>query len=235
MNSSEAGYKCIFFDLDHTLWDYESNSTETLTELFARYELLNCGIPDAESFCSSFDVVNRWLWEQYDTGQIGSEVIRNERFGHILKKFDLVNDDLCKKLSADYLAECPKRDKVMPFAIETLDYLADRYSLTVITNGFEETQYLKLRSAGIDHYFDHIITSQRAGVKKPHRDIFDLALRLNRAMPHEAVMIGDNLITDIGGARASAIKAILYNPNKLSFPETDDHEIHCLSDLKKLL
>ncbi|HEU5289574.1 MAG TPA: YjjG family noncanonical pyrimidine nucleotidase [Cyclobacteriaceae bacterium] len=223
--------KCIFFDLDHTLWDYETNSRETLQELFIGHSLPEKGVTDFERFHQEFKKVNAALWELYDTGRIGSEVIREERFKQILNAFQAYDKTLCDALSVEYLYECPKKGNLMPHAIEILQYLAANYKLSIITNGFEEIQNTKLTAGNLHQYFDHIITSQKAGHKKPAPEIFDYSLNKNGIRRHEAVMIGDNLLTDIKGARDASISHVFYNPEKVSHQEDVTLEIESLKEL----
>lgn len=228
-------YKSIFFDLDHTLWDYETNSRETLQDLYVHYDLVNRGVTDFEKFLEEFKRVNSALWHLYDHGKITSEVIRKERFKQILEAFQAYEETLSAELSHDYLYDCPRRGNLLPHAHDVLQYLADRYTLTVVTNGFEEIQNMKLTSGNLHGYFDHIITSQKAGHKKPAREIFDYALAQNSATSHEAIMIGDNLVTDIAGARNASIDTVYFNPDEVPHQETVSHEITSLAQLRDLL
>lgn len=231
MNSK---YKCVLFDLDHTLWDYELNSRDTLFELFEQYKLSSRGIGD-EAFVNVFRDVNNSLWELYDKGLIDSEVIRKERFARILAAFDVTDEKLCAELSHDYLWGCPRKCNLIPDALDTLDYLSEKYTLAVVTNGFEEIQHMKLVSGKMTHYFDHIITSQKAGYKKPAKEIFEYALDANGVKCHEAIMIGDNPVTDIGGARNACIDAVFFNPGALTCDVDVHYEIKALSELRQFL
>lgn len=224
-------YKCIFFDLDHTLWDYETNSRETLQELYDGHNLLEKGVSDFNSFHQEFRHVNAALWELYDHGKIGSEVIREERFKQILATFQLHDEALNRELSFEYLHTCPKKGNLMPNAIKALQYLAGKYKLSIITNGFEEIQNTKLSAGNLHSYFDHIITSQKAGHKKPAPEIFDYTLKLNSVSSHEAIMVGDNLITDIGGARKASIATVFFNPDRIYHEEKVSMEINNLGEL----
>lgn len=224
-------YTCIFFDLDHTLWDYETNSKETLQELFLAYSLAGKGVADFSSFHREFKRVNAELWVLYDAGKIGSEVIRAERFKQILEVFNAFEEKLCAEISHEYLYACPKKANLMPDAISTLDYLSKKYRLSIITNGFEEIQNTKLTAGNLHKYFDHIVTSQHAGFKKPSRKIFEYTLAKNNIASHQAVMIGDNLVTDIGGARQASIDSVFFNHEQI----THDSEIHVeINKLKEL-
>lgn len=223
--------KCIFFDLDHTLWDYESNSRETLQEIFSSFSLHQKGVTSFDSFHNQFKRVNTALWELYDHGKIGSEVIRKERFKQILEFFEVSDEKLTNELSDEYLHACPKKGNLMPHALETLSYLSERYRLSIITNGFEEIQHTKLTSGNLHQFFDHIITSQKAGHKKPAREIFEYTLNKNSISSHEAVMIGDNLVTDIGGARQASIAPVFYNPDDVQHSENGILEIKSLKEL----
>jgi YjjG family noncanonical pyrimidine nucleotidase len=228
-------YKCIFFDLDHTLWDYETNSMESLKELFEQYRLQSRGVKLFEDFFQKFRSVNLSLWDLYDTGKITSDIIRTERFKQILDAFDAYEEQLSEDLSRDYLTLCPTKCNLMPGAVETLEYLSNQYSLTVVTNGFDEIQNIKLSSGKLHQYFEHIITSQKAGHRKPSKEIFDYALKMNGANHYEAIMIGDNLITDIGGAKNASIDTVLFNPEQLEHEAEVHYEINELNQLRQIL
>lgn len=227
-------YKCIFFDLDHTLWDYETNSRETLQGLYDAYSLREKGVTDFIGFLQQFKIVNAALWELYDHGKIGGEVIREERFKQILDAFAVNDEKLMNELSQEYLHACPQKGNLMPNAIETLQYLSGKYRLSIITNGFEEIQNTKLKAGNLHSYFDHIITSQMAGHKKPAREIFEFTLEKNRISSKEAIMVGDNLVTDIAGARKASIATVFYNPDEIKHEE-EVHEIKNLNELCILL
>jgi putative hydrolase of the HAD superfamily len=228
-------YKCVFFDLDHTLWDYETNAKESLYEVYMHHNLASCGIHDPESFYRQFRSVNLALWELYDRELIGQDFIRTERFKQILEHFSAYDERLSKELSADYLERSPKKNNLMPHAAEVLEYLAAHYRLTVVTNGFEEIQQVKLSSGNLHRFFDHIVTSQKAGHRKPSQKIFEYALHANQVKCCDVIMIGDNLVTDIGGARNASIATVFYNPEKIVHNSAIDHEITCLSELKNIL
>jgi YjjG family noncanonical pyrimidine nucleotidase len=228
-------YKCIFFDLDHTLWDYETNSREALNDLYTSFNLDEKGVTSFEAFFTKFREVNLALWDLYDHGLVTSDVIREERFKKIFAAFQLSDHKLSETISSQYLATCPLKCNVMPKAVETLEYLSKTYTLTVITNGFDEIQHLKLASGKIDHFFNHIITSQKAGHKKPAREIFEYAMQLNGIKASEAIMIGDNPVTDIGGARNASVDAILFNPEQIDYQIEIQHQIKALEELQQLL
>jgi putative hydrolase of the HAD superfamily len=228
---SKKKYVCIFFDLDHTLWDYEVNSRETLLELFDEHSLREAGVTDFEGFHHHFKRVNTALWELYDHGKIDSTVIRQERFKQILEAFNVKNEKLTQDLSHQYLHRCPQKGNLIPKAIETLEYLSPRYKLSIITNGFEEIQNVKLSSGNLHRFFDHIITSQAAGHKKPAREIFDFAMKMNGVNAAQTVMVGDNLVTDIAGARKASIDTVYFNPDQVKHAEKVSLEINKLDEL----
>lgn len=227
-------YKCIFFDLDHTLWDYECNAREMLMELHVTHRLSDRGV-SFDDFHRQFSEVNLELWQLYDSGLITNDVIRTQRFRKVLAHFNVEDEGLNCALSHEYLYGCPKKSNLVPHAREVLDYLSAHYALTIVTNGFEEIQSVKLLSGNITHYFDHVITSQKAGHKKPAREIFEYALSVNKLRCDEVVMIGDNLVTDIGGATSACIDTIFYNPAAIAHSQKVSHEIRCLSELQQIL
>jgi len=228
-------YTCVFFDLDHTLWDYETNSKETLHDLYHKRDLESVGVWSFERFFETFRAVNNELWDLYDAGLIDSQVIRRERFIRIFAAFSINDALLSEEISNTYLSTCPTKGNLMPHAREVLDYLKDKYTLTIITNGFEEIQSTKMSSSRITPYFHHVITSQRAGARKPARTIFDYALQLNAAACHQAIMIGDNVVADIGGAQAASIDSVFFNPENRAHNHGATHEIASLNELLRIL
>lgn len=227
-------YRCILFDLDHTLWDFETNSHATLQELY-HHNMEDRGISSFTSFYEAFVEVNTRLWEQYDAGIINRDAIRYERFHGILAKLGIDDTEFSLQLSDEYVSKSPKKSGLIPNTIEVLDYLHPRYPMTIVTNGFEEIQFTKMQSSGLTGYFKNVVTSARAGHKKPSREIFEFALQESGFQAHEALMIGDNLLTDIGGAHNALVDTIFFNPGKISHHEKPHYEIHDLKELIDIL
>jgi YjjG family noncanonical pyrimidine nucleotidase len=228
-------YKCVLFDLDHTLWDYETNSKATLKVLFEEFQLQRKGITSFNYFFETFSRVNLGLWDLYDRGLIGQDVIRKERFHKVFAEAGLEDLALSLKFSSTYLQELPKGENVLPHTKETLAYLHNKYPMIIITNGFDEIQATKLYSAGIHGYFKNIVTSQRAGSKKPSKEIFEFALSEAGHQSADAIMIGDNLQTDIAGARGAGLDTVYFNPSGKPHEERVTFEITSLQDLRTLL
>lgn len=236
MRSLKASYKFLFFDLDHTLWDYTTNSEETLKELYQKYQLQQAGSFCADTFCKTFDVVNRGLWEQNETGKLGREELRRQRFVQVLQELGVTAacEDIATGLDQDYMALCPAKPGLLPYAIEVLEHLYKRYPLYVLTNGFRDVQDIKLQASQIQHYFQGVYTAEDAGVPKPNVQFFTHALRQVGARPEECLMVGDNLKADIIGAASAGIDSIYYNPNRRNYHVPVQREISCLSELKEL-
>ena len=227
-------YKCILFDLDHTLWDYETNSREALSELYDQFKLGERGVRE-QGFLQTFYVINNELWDLYDRGLLHRDVIRKERFHRIFMAHGVDDYDMSLRFSSEYLEHSPKKKNLMEGCKETLDYLLPKYSLVIVTNGFDEIQSSKLLSSGIHHYFNDVVTSARAGHKKPAKEIFEFALKENKVEAHETIMIGDNLVTDIAGAKNASVDTVFYNPNRVEHQSTVDFEIASLTELMNFL
>lgn len=227
-------YRCVLFDLDDTLWDHGANATETLTDLFDRFRIAEYDIT-LNFFLETFHRVNRDLWDRYDRGLIDQSVIRHERFAKVFDACGIDDMSRTPEFSVSFLKELPLKKNLLPQALDVLEYLKPRYTMTIVTNGFEDVQSRKIASAGIAHYFAHVITSQRAGNKKPSAEIFRFALQHSGHQAEDAVMIGDNPLTDIAGAKAAGMDAILYNPKGTSHESTDVHEIRELKQLLQIL
>ena len=227
-------YKHIFFDLDHTLWDYEKNSNEALAELYLKYQLNSLGVNNCDEFNLCFEEVNSSLWSDYNKNKISRDGIREQRFLRILNSFEINDLELSNKLSTEYLMLCPTKPHLMPYTLEVLDYLKENYHLHILTNGFNDVQRLKLERSNLQPYFSTVVTSDSAGYKKPMSSIFKFAIDAANARKDESIMIGDNLQTDILGARNFGMDTIYFNPKKEVHKSSVTHEIDCLSKLKSI-
>ncbi|MDG1719616.1 MAG: YjjG family noncanonical pyrimidine nucleotidase [Flavobacteriales bacterium] len=227
--------KHIFFDLDRTLWDFETNSHETLLEICNNYHLKEKGILDYEEFINTYKIHNEKLWDLYRVDAISQKDLRRERFQRTLADFGINDFNLSEKIGEDYIIICPRKNKLYPFAMEILDYLKEKYILHIITNGFNKTQHTKLKHSNLRPYFEQIITSEKTGVKKPNPAIFDHALKLAKSTKEESVYIGDDLVVDILACQNFGIKGIYFNPEKREHKENVAFEIACLSQIKEIL
>ena len=204
-------YKYVFLDLDDTIWDFHANAKSSLQEI---YELrqLNRYFDSFDQYFSVYAKRNLELWDLYGKGEITKEYLSLERFSHPLAKVGVQDADLALKIGKEYLEMLPTRTALVPYAKELLEYLAPKYPLTIVSNGFVEVQYRKLKSCQIEHYFSHVVLSEEAKALKPDKRIFEYALQLNNASAAETIMIGDSYEADIIGARNAGIDQVWFNP-----------------------
>lgn len=205
-------YKDLFFDLDHTLWDFETNSKECIQELYNRYELAGLGILDFDGFYDTYSAHNHRLWDRYSKGFIKQEELRWKRVYLSLLDFKVANEKLSKEISDAYLEILPNKTNLFPYTIEVLNYLKNKdYRMHLITNGFESVQFKKINNSGLSDYFIEVITSEASNSLKPHKDIFEYALKNANASVSESIMIGDNESADIQGGINIGMDTIFVN------------------------
>jgi putative hydrolase of the HAD superfamily len=228
-------YKHLFFDLDHTLWDYDTCVKESLSELYHSYELVNYGIPVYESFLEAFYQVNFKLWAMYDLGQIDKVGLREQRFQLIFKAAGAKTIEIPTSFEDDFIHSTSSKTHVLPYTFEILNYLKPHYGMHIITNGFNESQARKLESSGLAPYFDLVVTSETTGHKKPDPRIFQYAMQKIGITQQEVVMIGDNPDSDMLGAKNAQIDHIFFNPYGKSISFEPTHTIQALVELEKLL
>lgn len=234
-NSNNMAYAHIFFDLDHTLWDFETNSKETLHELFVAHKLAETVTPDFEDFYQKYFYHNKRLWHRYNHGLIRQEELKWKRMWHTLLEFKLGDEKLSKQLSEHYLQVLPNKKALFPYTIEILDYLTHRnYKLHLITNGFEKMQWTKLENAGIAKYFTQVITSELACSLKPHKEIFDFAMQKAGSKYAESIMVGDNLDADISGAMNAGMDTIFVNHIREETTIQPTHTIYHLKEMEAI-
>ena len=233
-----ARYKHIFFDLDHTLWDFETNSEETLRDLYHELELNMAGIPDFATFHQTYQRYNLMMWDRFRKGYINREELRWKRMWRTLLDFRIMNEPLARQISERYLEVLPTKKNLFEDTLDILHYLRDQqYPIHLITNGFEKTQHLKLQNSGIDIFFTHVVTSENAGIMKPHRAIFEYALQRAGTLPQYSIMIGDTLDVDIEGALQAGIDSVYYCPADVVAPGAiqPTYTIRRLSELRGIL
>ena len=227
--------KHIFFDLDHTLWDFEQNSKNELTYLFSYHKLHQKGISLVDEFIKIYKKINNECWALYRVNKITKENLRVERFHKTLNYFGIEDIKLSEKMADNYVNNSPKRTLLIDGSIELLNYLQNKYNLHIITNGFQEVQMIKLNNSGLSKYFDKIITSEKAGEKKPHKQIFDYALEITNTKKHNSILIGDNLETDVTGAINYGMPCIYFNPNNKKHNLSIFAEVKTLKEIKRIL
>ena len=223
--------KDVFFDLDHTLWDFDKNSELTFEGIFNR----NHPEIETKQFIEKYVPINQECWKLYQYDKITHQELRYNRLKY---SFDAINytisDEEIDAIAEDYLRFLPDNNHLFDGTIEVLEYLNQRYTLHIITNGFAEVQYKKISNSKIESYFRTVTNSEMAGVKKPNPLIFDFALDLAKAKKESSIMIGDSLDADVQGALDAGLDAIFFNESKIQV-EQHIKQINHLLELKKYL
>lgn len=227
-------YKHLFFDLDHTLWDFDKNSERTLRHLYDEYALASRGVTDFDNFFKTYIVHNDRMWERFRNGYIKREELRWKRIWLTLLDFKVADTNLAYEMSAAYLELLPTQTLLTPFAKDLLNHCSGKYQMHLITNGFETTQWQKLQYSGIASYFGHVITSEKCERPKPHREIFDYALAATGAQAADSIMIGDAIDIDILGAHNAGWDQVYYNPNQIAHNRKPTYEVKCWKEMMKV-
>lgn len=226
-------YKHLFFDLDHTLWDFDANARTVLKELHDQLKLTERGVHDFDLFHTSYLQHNEKLWARYRKGYIKQEELRLKRMWLTLLDFKIADEALAKEMGDLFLDMLPTRTILFPHTVEVLQYLTDKgYGLHLITNGFEKTQHSKLKSCSIDHFFKAVVTSECSNSLKPQKEIYEYALRKAGATAEESIMIGDSIEVDIIGAMNAGMDQV--HANFINAPQevTPTYTIRTLKELK---
>jgi putative hydrolase of the HAD superfamily len=217
----------VFFDLDHTLWDFDKNSGLTFEKIF---DLNNIKV-DTTQFLKYYEPINLEYWKLYREEKIDKAALR---FGRLNDAFlainKVVDKEIIMKLSDDYITYLTTFNHLFDNTIDILEYLNSSYNLHIITNGFEEVQQKKLNHSNIAHYFKTVTNSEQVGVKKPNPKIFSYAIEIAKTSVDKSIMIGDNLEADILGASNVGMDVIFFNSNN----ETFDGNIKQVDNLIKL-
>ncbi len=227
-------YKHIYFDLDRTIWDFDKNARDTFRDLFEKYDLEEI-FKDFDNFYNSYVKHNDILWKDYREKKIKKSILSYKRFSLTLEEFGIDDEKLAKKIAHDYITISPTKKQLFPYAYETLEYLYKKYKLYIITNGFNEVQFTKLKNSDLDKYFLKVFTSEDAGAQKPNQIIFQHALKNVNASKKESIMIGDDLQVDVLGAKKFGLDQVFFNPENIEHSEDITHEITSLKELQEIL
>ncbi len=228
-------YKHIFFDLDHTIWDFDKNAEETLYELYDVYKLKDIGLNSVDIFIETYTRNNHQLWAKYHVGEISKTELRETRFKKTFLDLGMQPELLPHGFEDDYVRLCPTKTNLFKGAHETLQYLQSKYMLHLISNGFQESTEIKIAGSNIGTYFHHIIISEAIGINKPDKAIFEHALNLASGVKDESLMVGDSIEADIRGALNFGMDAIYFNPANLTKPHDVPMQITYLEELMTLL
>ncbi|MEO5997640.1 MAG: YjjG family noncanonical pyrimidine nucleotidase [Chitinophagaceae bacterium] len=228
-------YKHLFFDLDHTLWDFDANSRLTLQELYLSFELAQKGVTNFDLFHKTYLVHNDLLWARYRNGFIKVDELRWKRMWLTLIDFKIGDENLARLMGEQFLHLLPSRKALFPGTIETLQFLTDKnYQLHLITNGFEKTQHNKLKHSGLDIFFKEVITSESSNSIKPNKEIFDYAFEKTKSQCHECIMIGDSMEADIQGAINAGIDQVYMNHLNIEPSIQPTYTVHSLKELEQI-
>lgn len=215
--------KWVFLDLDNTLWDFDGNAEEALRVLFERHKLDYHTNYKVDQFIALYKDVNHAYWSRYEKGEVNKETLRTRRFTDTFELMGLPHALYPENVWQEYLDICPLMTKLVPNALECLEMLASKFKIGILTNGFQETQTIKLRESGLGKFVDFMQSSEAVGVAKPSPEFFKIALQSVNCLPESSVYIGDNFNTDVMGGLESGIKTYWYQ--YLESSEIDDRMI----------
>ena len=228
-------YKSLFFDLDDTLWDTQHNNRECLEEVYTDYQF-DRYYDSFKTFFERYMPNNMMLWEKYRKHEIDRQTLILERFLYVLRPMGITDNAYVLRLNRDFLQRSASKTKLIPYAIELLAYLKPFYRLFILSNGFREIQALKLQNAGLAPYFEKIILSEDASIQKPHKEIFDFALKNTNSRRNESLVIGDCYEADIEGAYNAKIDQLWFNPDNLPCKTIiSTYQVQTLSEIPGIL
>jgi len=222
--------KNIFFDLDHTLWDFDKNSDLTFFKILNKN---NISI-DITNFLNFYHPINKKYWDMYRINKVSKADLRYNRLSETFKKLNYkINDEVISQLAIDYIEHLSDFNHLIPDTLNVLDFLKSKYKMHIITNGFKEVQKRKLEKSNLIHYFETVTISEDVGEKKPHKLIFNHALKVANANVENSIMIGDNFNADILGALGVGMKAIYYDFHKTN--EKERENVIIIKRLKEII
>lgn len=202
----------VFWDLDHTIWDYKTNARLTIFELYKKHNIHKTTEHGPDIFHETYCKHNDLAWENYRKGIIDKTILRQRRFKDTFVELGMEPEGIYEVFETEFVEICPTKGNLMPGAMDALNHFHLNFQQHIITNGFKETQGVKMRTSGIHHFFNTLTNSEDTGFQKPHPEIFRIAMQSAGATVENSLMIGDNYEADVLGAYALGMKCVFYNP-----------------------
>jgi len=229
-------YTTVFLDLDDTLIDTIQNTVDTVEEIYKDHNLSKYFDSFDDFYTNSFRPSNLFLWKEYEQQRISKEYLLRNRFIKAFQTVSDIDERYALEINNDYLKRVVRKPTLIPGCIEILEYLKSKYNIYILSNGFTEMQYEKIENAGLTEYFDDVILSDKIGINKPQKGIFDYAINRSGTLREKVIMIGDNYSTDITGAYKAGIDQVWYNPKQLESEELNPtYIINRLTEIKNIL
>ena len=226
----------IFFDLDNTLWDHRKNARLTLEELFRREQIKEKYQLHFEDFHKEYFTINENLWARIRDGKIDKEYLRKHRFYDSFLFFGIDDVELAQRFELNFLDEIIQYNELVEGAFDVLQYLSQKkYTLHILSNGFEEVTFRKCELSGIKNYFQTITSADEINIRKPQPEIFEHALNKSGARKENSVMVGDDWIADVEGGLSFGMQAVFFDVFNDNYKAENVKVIKKLSEIKSFL
>ncbi len=211
------GITTVFFDLDHTLWDFDRNSELTYRKILPELRIQ----VDFKKFAYYYGIVNAKYWQLFREEKISHELLREKRLEEVFKILKIrITKEQIIQISELYIKYLTDYNHLIANAFDILDYLKPNYKLYLLTNGLIDVQKTKIEKSGLDKYFKAMITSDDVGCKKPNKEFYNYAMKIASVNNNECVMIGDGWEPDIIGSKRVGITPLFFNPHNLAVDES---------------
>jgi 5'-nucleotidase len=220
-------YQWILFDADDTLFHFDALRGLHLT-------LSSLGKEFIPQHYQDYEVLSRSLWIDYQNGTINLHELQNKRFEPWAKKLQISTTMFSNTFQHAMADICQPLDG----AVSLLSSLQGKAKLGIITNGFTESQQIRLERTGLMNHFEWLVISEQVGVAKPHPKIFEHAFSLMGELnPEQVLMVGDNPDSDIKGGLNAGMHTCWLNVHNKTLPEgiVPHYEVSSLGQLEKLL
>lgn len=199
--------KFIYFDLDDTLLDHKKAEQKGLADVYQHFDVFTD--ISLKTLLNVYHLINKGLWEEYGKGEIDRFILQRRRFEETLSRLG-IDTALLEQIGNAYMDNYRNHWEWIDGAKNAFDSIRAKYPVGIITNGFAETQWMKIDQFGFRETASQIVISEEIGVMKPHPKIFDYSTQLVGVERSEILYVGDSLTSDVMGGKEAGWQVAWY-------------------------
>jgi putative hydrolase of the HAD superfamily len=196
----------LLMDLDNTIYPYDPTHAAALLACRVKFDELNCH----REFIAEYENARHMVHNR-----LKGQAAMHSRLLYFQQMFENIyqytKSDLSLEFEEIYWGTFLEKMTIDQVAFELLQFCKkESIPVCIVTDLTTQIQHRKIVKLNLQHLINYMVSSEEAGIEKPHAQIFNLAIEKIGIPAQQLLMVGDSIKKDIEGARAAGINAIHY-------------------------